>query len=1119
MGETKRFAPLPEDVSTHPDRAESELLARWREGDVLGSVEAARAGAPAFVFWEGPPTANGRPGIHHVLARTIKDVACRWHTMLGRRVVRKAGWDTHGLPVELEVEKKLGINGKPEIERYGVAAFNEECRKSVWTYRKEWEELSERIGYWLDYAHPYVTYEADYVESVWNLLKRFHDAGLVYRGKKVLPYCGRCGTGLSSHELGQPGVYRDVLDPSVIVRFRALESSPPGSADEPESFLAWTTTPWTLPSNVALAVHPEREYLLARRPLPVARGAEKGSAGHERVWLARERVAAVLGREGEDFEVLERRTGAELAGRRYAGLFEVATRIEPGAWKPRAGAEEGFDRLVVSASYVTVEDGTGIVHQAPSYGVDDWETAREHLLPVLQLVGPEGKFVEDVRARAGSPPIVPKGTAFKAADDALVEDLGSRGLLFSKSRESHAYPHCWRCSSPLFYFATPAWYIRTTAYKERMVALNRQIRWVPGEAGQNRFGEWLENNVDWNISRDRYWGTPLPFWVCDGCDVEVAIGSLAELEARAGALPAGFDSHKPSIDAVTFACPACGGTQRRTKAVLDCWFDSGAMPYAQYHWPFGGGRALVAGQFPADFIAEGLDQTRGWFYTLHAIGAFVTSLPEVGLPDGPAYRTCVVNGLVLDKDGVKMSKRLGNVVDPWKVLQEHGADALRWYLLGSGQPWLNKRFDPTGVLEVRRRFLGTLTNSYRFFAEYARIDAFDPEDPAVPPPEQRPEIDRWLLSRTQSLVLDVRARMGEYDLAGVCRSLEAFVVDDLSNWYIRRNRRRFWKSQTGPDKLAAFATLHAALDVATRLAAPILPFLAELLWERLAPPARPGARRESVHAQRIPVADIGRIDQALEESMRTVTRIVELGRRLRERAGVKNRQPLRAIHVRSSDPAALGLLESAFATDLVLGELNVKGWGSLAADDGALCRMKAKPIWPRLGKRLGGRMKAAAAAIGDLPPEAVARLRSGTPVAVRVEGEEIEIAPEDVQVTVESRAEFDVETDGRFVVFLDMQLDEALLVEGLAREVINRVNGLRKDTGLAVEDRIELFLHPVGDELLGRALSEHRALIQSETLARSLSVQDAGAAPPDVGAFASFPLDEGRTLLVRLAKA
>jgi isoleucyl-tRNA synthetase len=1101
------FQPLPAGIETRPDEAEREVQRIWREEKTFETVQRVRSDAPAFVFWEGPPTANGRPGIHHVMARTIKDVVCRFQTMQGRRVVRKAGWDTHGLPVELEVEKKLGINGKPEIEKYGVARFNAECRKSVWTYKKEWEELSERTGYWLDYAHPYVTYEGEYVESVWYLLKLFHQNGLIYRGKRVLPYCGRCGTGLSSHELAQPGVYRDVLDPSVVIRFPL--KAPTGSG-QPESLLAWTTTPWTLPSNFALAVHPQREYVQAR----ILAGCGAGSIPGELVWVVRERLSAVLGEEGVAYEALERQRGEMLVGKTYEPPFDAAVPRLDGGWvvdKP--------PHAVFAADFVTIEDGTGIVHQAP-YGADDWELARANHLPVEAAVGGDGRFVVDVgRVKAG--------TFFKEADDALMDDLKGRKRLFRKSRESHNYPHCWRCSTPLFYFPAPAWYIRTTALKERMVGLNRKIRWVPPEL-EKRFGEWLENNVDWNISRDRYWGTPLPFWVCSrtGCGHEVAVGGRKELEelTQAGQLPRGaghrlsfvpmdFDFHKPGIDVIGFACPKCGGEMARTPAVLDCWFDSGAMPYAQYGWPHkDGSREQVRAQFPADFIAEGLDQTRGWFYTLHAIGAFVTSLPETGLPDGPAYRTCVVNGLLLDKDGVKMSKRLGNVVDPWKVIDEHGADALRWYLLSSGQPWLPKRFDANGIMEIRRRFLGTLVNSYKFFAEYARIDGFDPGDGRIPPPRSRPEIDRWLLSRTQSLITEVTRGMGEYDLAGSCRAIEAFVVDDLSNWYIRRNRRRFWRSETGADKLAAFATLHSALCAATRLSAPVLPFLAEMLWQRLS------AGGGSVHAERLPRLDEGLIDRSLEASMRTVTRVVELGRALRERAGLKIRQPLRAIHVRTSDEEGLRLLASPFASDLVLGELNIKAFGSLAADDGALCRLKAKANFRTLGKRLGGRMKVAAAAIEALPAASIARLRSGAPVEIQVEGGRIELSPEDVQVSVETQADFDVETDGRYVVFLDTRLDEDLIVEGLAREVINRVNGLRKDSGLAVEDRIRLHFSAVEAGPVRKALSTHGRLIQGETLALELSVDELGSREAAGRASRELDLGGGRTVRVSLAK-
>jgi isoleucyl-tRNA synthetase len=1122
----QRFAPLPEGYTASPDAAEREVLELWSAERTFESLQAARATARPFVFWEGPPTANGRPGIHHVLARTLKDAVCRFHSMLGERVDRKAGWDTHGLPVELEVEKALGISGKSAIEslpldpatgRAGVARFNDECRKSVWKYKDEWERLSARQGYWLDYGRPYVTYDPDYIDSVWNLLARMQAEGLIYRGKRVLPWCGRCGTGLSSHELGQPGVYKDVLDPSVHVRFPSAARQ----GAELESFLAWTTTPWTLPSNIALAVHPALEYVLARVALPVEKGEAAGARGYERVWIAADRAQAVL---GEAFEVLERASGKELAGRRYVPPFARAfdggwgasalrdnhegqspPRVQPGSWAP----DEAREFSLVAAEFVTATDGTGIVHQAPAYGADDWGAAQRAELPVPQAVGADGRFA--VAPAHG----VESGTFFKDADDALMGDLKARGFLFRKARESHSYPHCWRCSTPLLYFAAPAWFIRTTALKASMLEHNARIRWVPPEVGTSRFGEWLENNVDWNISRDRYWGTPLPFWICSepSCDHELAVPSAGELARLAGSLPQGFDSHKPSVDEVAFPCPKCGrGTMRRTPAVLDCWFDSGAMPFAQQGWPQAAdSERRLRDQFPADFICEGLDQTRGWFYTLHAIGTFaLRAEPELG--PGPAYRTCLVNGLVLDKDGVKMSKRLGNVVDPWKVIGEHGADAVRWYLVASAAPWLPKRFDPNGLLEVRRRFFSTLANSYQFFREYARLDGFDPRSSAIPPVPQWPAIDRWLLSRTHSLAAEVRRRLTEVDLSGAARAVEGFVVDELSNWYIRRNRRRFWKGESGPDKLAAFSALHQALRASALLIAPLAPFLSEMLWRRL----EPGAG--SVHAELLPTADVRAVDRDLEASMALVQELVVMGRALREKVGIRVRQPLRALHVRCSDAEALRLLQSSFASAQILDELNVKGWGSLGLDDGKLCRLTAKANFKLLGKRLGARMKAAAAAIAALPAADLARLRAGEGLELDVEGEPVALSGEDVLVQVESQADFPVETDGRFVLWLDTELDEELAAEGLAREVVVRVNALRKEAGLAVEQRIALRLSS-GDARLLRALERHRALLANETLAVELELRataDAGGAPD---ARAEWELEPGVRLACSLARA
>jgi isoleucyl-tRNA synthetase len=820
------------------------------------------------------------------------------------------------------------------------------------------------------------------------------------------------------------------------------------------------------------------------------------------VCLAEGRAQAVL---GEEHEVLERKPGSELVGWTYQPLF-LHPRV--GAAMAAGGDEvQGWYR-VHAADFVTTDDGTGIVHQAP-YGADDWALAQRAGLDTRPFlgVGADGRFELDI-GPAG------KGTFFRDANDALTEDLKQRGLLFKKAKEPHSYPHCWRCDTPLFYFPAPAWYIQTTAYKERMIELNKRIRWVPPEVGEKRFGEWLENNVDWNISRDRYWGTPLPFWVCAAADCaeQVAIGSVAELKERAGSLPEGFDNHKPLIDEVTFSCPKCSGTMRRTPSVVDCWFDSGAMPYAQYHWPFEGSEEIVQDQYPADFIAEGLDQTRGWFYTLHAIGSFVTD-PKTGsgLPDGPTYRTCVVNGLVLDKDGVKMSKRLGNVVDPWEAVGRDGADAVRWYSLASGSPWLPKRFDPKGPGEVRRRFLGTLLNSYGFFALYARLDdGYRPEAAgSAPAPRDRPEIYRWLLSRTQTVVERVRRSMEDYDLAGSCRLLERFVVDEMSNWYIRRNRRRFWKGGSGADKLAAFATLHEALRTVSTLIAPFAPFAAELLWQRL-------DGRGTVHVQLLPEPDRALQDEALEEAMWDVARVVEMGRALRERVGIKIRQPLSAIHVRSSDARALELLATSHATELVLDELNVKAWGSLLADDGHLCTLTARPNFRVLGKRLGPRMKQAAQALAGLPQERIAELRDGGEVTVDIGGEPETLGPDDVQVAVETHADFDVEADGRFVVYFDTELTPELLAEGLAREVVNRVNGLRKTRGLAVEDRIRLGLDAGGSELLERAIADYGDLIRTGTLA----VEVVSSAGPLKGAEAErFELGDGHVLTASLARA
>ncbi len=1084
------FPPLPKSFTEAPDEAEREVLARWTAEQAYEAVKQKRKGCKPFVFWEGPPTANGRPGIHHVLARTIKDAVCRYRTMAGYRVERKAGWDTHGLPVELEIEKSLGISGKGQIEDFGVAAFNERCRESVWTYRQDWEELSARIGYWLDYDTPYITYDPAYVETVWNLLARFHDRGLAYRGKRVLPYCSRCGTGLSTHELGQPGVYRDIKDPSVIVRFRAVAD--PDAA----SFLAWTTTPWTLPSNLALAVHSKLDYVRARVALAVQKGEAPGSRGHEVVWVAAARARAVLG----DHEVLTTCKGSDLVGVAYEPLFgDAIPQVDPGVWTPE---QEKLHR-VYAGDHVTDAEGTGIVHQAP-YGADDWELARRELLPVQLAVGEDGRFKVGVAGVAA-------GTFFKDADDALMDDLKQRGLLFQKARELHSYPHCWRCDTPLLYFPAPAWYLRVTAFKDAMVELNARVNWVPKDVGTGRFGRWLENLVDWNLSRDRYWGTPLPYWICESCDAEKAIHSRKELEALATEpLPEAFDNHKPHVDHVLLRCD-CGGTMRRTAAVADVWFDSGAMPYAQYHWPFSEeSRARTADQWPADFIAEGVDQTRGWFYTLHAIGTFLSCVDDTAetaaFKKGPTYKTCVVNGLLLDKNGVKMSKRLGNIVKPNEAIGTHGADALRWYMLSSGAIWLPKRFDLDGVLEVRRRFLGTLLNSYKFFADYARLDGFVVDDPAIPQVAEREAIDRWLVSRTQTVIRDVVVSLDQYDLSGACRAIEHFVVDEVSNWYIRRNRRRFWKGDMAPNKLGAYATLHAALETAARLAAPLVPFVSDALWRALT------NSNETVHGCDVPTPREDLVDEELEGAMRLALEVVVMGRALRERKGLKIKQPLRALHLRASSARDLDLLASDFAREQILDELNVKALGSLETDDGKLCTLEAKPNFKTLGKRLGKQMKAAAVSIAALGREDIVRLRSGSNVTIEVEGSAIDLEPDDVEIRVHVEGDLDVETNTSLVVYFDTELDDALRAEGVAREIVVRVNQLRKQSGLAIETRIELDCAS-DDALVQRAVDEHGELIGREVLANEVRM----TTTMDLGTSATaFDLGDDRTLSVAI---
>jgi len=1024
---------------------ESQVLELWRKESLFQKTLAATEGGEEFVFYEGPPTANGQPGIHHVISRTIKDLVCRYQTMLGRHVTRIAGWDTHGLPVEIEAEKKLGISGKREIEALGVARFNEVCRESVFTYKEDWERFSERIGYWLDYSDPYITYSSEYIESVWWILHRLSEEGLLYRGHKSVPYCPRCGTALSSHEVAQG--YEEVLDPSLYFILPLLDED--GAADaEGRALLVWTTTPWTLPSNAAVAVHPDLTY------------AEVEYEGR-RLIVAESRIEPLF---GEDAKVLRRFGADELIGRRYQPAFDLLV----GRVAPANGAPEENAWQIIAEEYVSAEDGTGLVHIAPAYGSDDYLAGQRYELPMYSPIDDAGKFI------AGLPLV--GGLFVKEADPVLVEDLEGRGLVFRHTLESHSYPHCWRCSSPLIYMARASWYLRTTAIKETMLENNRQVEWHPPEVGSGRFGEWLEGNVDWALSRDRYWGTPLPIWICsqDEAHTEV-IGSFEALAERVGSLPDDFDPHKPWIDELTWECTECTGEMRRTPEVVDVWFDSGAMPYAQWHYPFENEEEWKR-HFPADFICEGVDQTRGWFYSLMAISSM--------LGDGPAYKNVVVNDLILDKNGHKMSKSRGNVVDPWEAISSFGADAIRWYLLTVSQPWVPKRFDPEALADAARRTFDTLANTYRFFALYANLEEWDPEEGAFEGGfDELPILDRWIRSRLTGLVEEVRKSLDEYELTRATRAIGNFVIDDLSNWYVRRGRDRFWGSADSADARAAFTTLHQTLVTVARLLAPAVPFLSDWLHRGL----EAGA---TVHLAAFPEPDPKARDLELEEGMEAVRALARLGRAAREKIKIRVRQPLGALY--AVVPGRIELDEELLA--IVKSELNVKEVRFLQVAE-ELVTLRARPDFRVLGPRFGPRTNAAAEAIRSLPAKALNAFRGGEELTIILDGEGYELDGTEFELYEEARGELEVESDDGYVVALDPTLTDALLEEGLARELVNRVQRLRRDAGFEVSDRIRLGIF--GSEAVQRAAGAHEGFITGETLALEYEI----GADPDEGRF------------------
>ena len=1018
MGQATGLADVPSRYDGV--KLEEEVLALWREHDMFNAAQRASEGRPLYCWNEGPPTANGRPGIHHVLARTFKDIFPRFKHMQGYHCPRKAGWDTHGLPVEHEIEKELGIFDKAEIERrIGVAEFTRRCRESVMRYIGDWERMTERMGFWVNMGDAYYTLDNSYIESVWWLLRQIWDQGLIYQGYKVVPYDPRIGATLSSHEVSLG--YREVEDPSIHVRF-------PVEGAERTSFLVWTTTPWTLPSNLALAVHPEVDYVFVR-------------TGGETLILAEALVDPVL--RDAAYTIEKRVRGADLEGMRYTRLFDYLP-------------ADGPICRVWAADFVTIEDGTGIVHCAPAYGEDDIRLGQARGLPVVHGVGLDGCFLPEVEPVAGK--------FFKDADPVLIAELERRGLMFRSERYLHNYPHGWRTGDPLIYYAKHAWYIETSRIRDRMVELNRTIRWVPETIRDGRFGNWLANNVDWALSRERFWGTPLPVWT-DGEGDFMCIGSVAELEGWCGRSLKEVDLHRPAVDEITFTHPDNGRTYRRVPEVIDCWFDSGAMSYAQFHYPFEN-RDRFERHFPADYICEAIDQTRGWFYSLHAIAALVS--------DSVAYRNCICLAHIVDKDGKKMSKSQGNIVNPYDVFDHVGADPLRWYLACRIAPEAQKRISVDFVRGVASGFINTWWNTYAFFVMYAKLDRLDLTEDV--PLAERPEIDRWALALLHRTVADVTHALEAYDVMTAGRAIESFV-DQLSNWYVRRNRRRFWKAAAGLDKQAAYLTLYECLHTVNRLMAPIMPFITETVHRNLVCGVD-NAAPASVHMSEWPVPDPVARDDALMAEIDVVQRVVGLGRAARNASGVRVRQPLARLLVRAPDDAsAASVMRHA---PQILEELNVKAVEMLAPD-ADLLSYRIRPNLPRIGRRFGKRVPAVRDALAAADGGAIAAaVAAGRSFDIDVAGEASTFEPEDVLVESTSAEGYSCTEEGGYLVGLDTSLTEALEREGLARELVRTVQEARKQAGLDVSDRITLRIDGTPD--VAAALDAYRDYVMEETL-------------------------------------
>ena len=988
-------------VSTSLDfvEREKEIVSFWKENGVFEKSVEKNEGAEEFSFYDGPPTANGKPHVGHILTRVMKDIVPRFQTMKGKHVLRKAGWDTHGLPVELEVEKTLGLDGKKQIEKYGIEPFNQKCKESVFKYQSEWQKMSDRVGYWADMDDPYVTYHDDYIESEWWALKEIHKKGLLYKGHKIVPYCPRCGTALSSHEVAQG--YKSVKETSAVARFKV-------AGRENVYILAWTTTPWTLPSNVALCVNPNEDYV------------EIAADGENYIM-----AEALVPKFFEEYSVVARKKGKEFEGMKYEPLF-------PFAAADLENTKNDWKRVyeVVCDSYVTLTDGTGVVHIAPAYGQDDYNVGRNYALPVIALVNEQGKFDERFPALCGM--------FMKDADKEILKMLKAENKLFRALPFEHDYPHCWRCDTPLMYYARSSWFIKVTAVKDKLIESNRSVNWMPESIQEGRMGNFLENVIDWGLSRDRYWGTPLPVWVCPDCGEIEVIGSRRELAEKCGASE-GIELHRPYVDKLVCKCPKCGGSMRRTPEVIDCWFDSGSMPFAQYHYPFEN-KELFEKTFPADFISEAVDQTRGWFYTLLTISTILFGRAP--------FKNCIVLGHVNDKNGIKMSKHKGNVVDPWSVLDKQGADAVRWYFYTNSFPWIPSRFDGETVSESQRKFQGTLWNSYAFFTLYAEIDKYNPAEYDLKQCKLT-LMDRWVLSALNTLVKKVDALIANYDITSSARAIQDFS-DELSNWYVRRGRDRYWGGGMTEDKAAAYTTLYTVLVTIAKLLAPYTPFMSEMMYRNLVPAFFKDAPL-SVHLCGYPEADESMIDPELERGMGDVLAVVNLGRAARGAGNLKNRQPLSELVVASETPLDI---HDELKT-VVLDELNVKNYREVKSAE-ELVSYRLKPQLRTLGPKYGKQLKAIGEFLSDCDASAIVR-------AIRAQGEAkilngaVILTEEDLQIFTESAEGYAIAADRGVTVALDTRLSEELLFEGTERELVSKIQTMRKEAGFEVVDRIAIY--------------------------------------------------------------